>query len=78
MCVMYTCKRFNMWPFWYEAITITWYAGLLLAQLTNPGAKGGLAWIKSFNVFLGVCALCVHIVAIFLDPYYWSLLIYIR
>jgi hypothetical protein len=39
---------------------------------------GGLAWIKSFNVGLGICAVLVHVVAIFLNPYYWSMLIYIR
>jgi hypothetical protein len=32
--------RSNLWPYWYEVVTVTWYAGLLLAELTNPGAKG--------------------------------------
>jgi hypothetical protein len=40
--------------------------------------SGGLAWIKSFNVGMGICAILVHVVAIFLDPYYWSMLVYIR
>ena len=67
-----------MWPHWYEIICVFWYSGQFLAELTNPGAKGGLAWVKPFNVFLGICAVITHIIGIFFGSYYWSLVIYIR
>ncbi len=35
-------SRSNLWPYWYEVVTVIWYSGLLLAELTNPGAKGKL------------------------------------
>ena len=40
---------------------MAWYAGLLLAQITNPGAKGGLAWVKPLIVALGVIVVIVHL-----------------
>ena len=44
--------RDSLLPYWYEVVSIAWYGGLLLAQLTNPGAKGGLSWVKPLIVFL--------------------------
>ena len=32
-----------MMPFWYEIVVWVWYLGLLLSQITNPGAKA--LWI---------------------------------
>ena len=45
--------RQNMIPLWYEIVVWVWYLGLLLAQLTNPGAKGGLSWARNVLVVLG-------------------------
>ena len=53
--------RDTLFPFWYEIVSVAWYAGLLLAQITNPGAKGGLAWVKPLIVSLGVIVVIVHI-----------------
>ena len=47
--------RETLIPFWYEIVVWVWYLGLLLSQITNPGAKGGLSWAKYVLVFLGVC-----------------------
>ncbi len=38
--------RTTMVPYWYEIVVWIWYLGLLLSQITNPGAKGGLSWAK--------------------------------
>ena len=42
-----------MIPYWYEIVVWVWYLGLLLSQITNPGAKGGLSWAKYVLVVLG-------------------------
>ena len=59
--------RPSLIPYWYEVVVWTWYLGLLLAQLTNPGAKGGLSWIKYLLVILGVLSMIGHAVALFFD-----------
>ena len=70
--------RDSMLPYWYEVIVWIWYGGLLLSQITNPGTKGGLSWVKYLLVVLGICAAICHCVGLFLDPSWWSLVIYIR
>ena len=70
--------RESLVPLWYEVVSFLWYSGNFLSLLTNPPAKGGLAWVKPLIVFLGIIALLVHISAIFVPPFYWSLMIYIR
>ena len=72
----HTTIRESLLPHWYEIVTVTWYAGQLLAEFTNPGTRwaghdvrrvfillvrGGFSWVKSLNVLCGVCAVCVHI-----------------
>ena len=70
--------RQSMVPFWYEITVWVWYLGLLLSQMTNPGAKGGLSWAKYLLVALGLISYVVHIIGIFLDPSWYSFVIYIR
>ena len=57
----------SMFPYWYEMVVWTWYLGLLLAQVTNPGAKGGLSWVKYLLVALGLLSIVGHSVAFFVD-----------
>ena len=70
--------RRTLVPFWYEIVVWVWYAGLLLAQITNPGAKGGLSSVKYILVLLGLLSMVVHGAAAFIDPSWWSVLMYIR
>ena len=70
--------RSSLVPFWYEIILWIWYLGLGLSQITNPGAKGGLSWVKYLLVALGLCSGLIHSVAIIFDPSTWSLIMYIR
>ena len=70
--------RDYLFPHWYEIVIVSWYSGELLAEFTNPGAKRGLSWVKSMKVILGICAVIIHISAIYVDPFHWSLMMYIR
>ena len=60
--------RQSMVPFWYEITVWVWYLGLLLSQLTNPGAKGGLSWAKYLLVILGL----IRQIHIIWWNYYWT------
>ena len=46
--------RDSMVPYWYEVVVWIWFLGLLLSQVTNPGAKGGLSGVKYLLVILGL------------------------
>ena len=70
--------RNSLFPYWYEMILWIWYAGLLLSQITNPGSKGGLSWVKYLLVFLGICSALTHASALFFDQDWWSFIVYIR
>ncbi len=70
--------RQSMIPYWYEIVVWVWYLGLLLSQITNPGAKGGLSWVKYLLVVLGLLSYVVHGIGVFLDPAWYSLIIYVR
>lgn len=70
--------RTSLVPYWYEIVVWIWYLGILLSQLTNPPSKGGLSWIRNVLVVLGICSGIGHGVAVFMDPYWWSFLIYVR
>ena len=49
-----------------------------MSQITNPGAKGGLSWAKYVLVILGIFGYITHGVGAFLDPSWWSFIIYVR
>ena len=70
--------RDSLFPHWYEMVVAAWYFGLGLAHFTNPGAKGGLAWVKPLIVFLGFCGFLIHFAAVFVPPEYWSIMMYSR
>ncbi|KAI8787368.1 ankyrin-3 [Biomphalaria glabrata] len=44
-------------PHWYEWILLAWLSGLLVSELTNPGDRQGLGWIRTVN--LGICAIAI-------------------
>ncbi|XP_005110807.3 short transient receptor potential channel 2 [Aplysia californica] len=54
----------NLIPHWYEWLLLAWLSGLLVTELTNPGDRNGLGWIKIVN--LGICAVAIfcHILAV--------------
>jgi hypothetical protein len=70
--------RTSLFPHWYEMVVAAWYIGNGLAHYTNPGAKGGLSWVKPLIVFLGLCGFLIHFSAVFVSSDYWSIMMYIR
>ena len=50
-------------PHWYEWLLLAWLSGLLVSELTNPGDRAGLGWVKI--IILAICAIgiTVHILA---------------
>ncbi|XP_059094121.1 ankyrin-1-like [Tigriopus californicus] len=70
--------RESLLPLWYEMAVWIWYLGLLLDRVTNPGTKGGLSPVKYLLVLLGIIAAITHGTGFFMDPYYWSLIVYVR
>lgn len=47
-----------------EGLLLCWFSGLLVAELTNPGDRTGLGWIKIIIIFLGALSVITHLVAI--------------
>ena len=70
--------RESLIPYWYEIVVAFWYFGNGLAVFTNPGAKGGLSWVKPLIVFLGAVGFLIHGAAFFVPSDYWSIMMYCR
>ncbi|XP_059153195.1 ankyrin-2-like [Physella acuta] len=65
-------------PHWYEWILLAWLSGLLVSELTNPGDRQGLGWIRTVN--LGICAIAIfcHILAAAFQDKDRMVMLYIR
>lgn len=50
-------------PHWYEWILLAWLSGLLVSELTNPGDRGGLGWIKVISIVLCAIGIFCHLIA---------------
>ncbi|XP_067928929.1 serine/threonine-protein phosphatase 6 regulatory ankyrin repeat subunit B-like [Watersipora subatra] len=48
-------------------LLLAWFSGLLVAELTNPGDRAGLGWIKVINIFLGAGSIVTHFTALAFD-----------
>ena len=46
-----------------EWLLLSWFSGLLVAELTNPGDRSGLGWIKMIIIFLGAMSVLTHLTA---------------
>lgn len=48
-------------PNWHEWLLLAWLSGLLVSELTNPGDRAGLGWIRV--LIIGICSIgvAVHI-----------------
>ncbi|XP_052256426.1 ankyrin-3-like [Dreissena polymorpha] len=44
-------------PHWYEWLLLAWLSGLLVSELTNPGDRAGLGYLKV--VILAICAIAI-------------------
>ncbi|CAH1774233.1 unnamed protein product [Owenia fusiformis] len=49
-------------PTWYEWLLLAWLSGMLVSELTNPGDRAGLGWIKVIIVAISAMAVTIHII----------------
>ncbi|KAI2653199.1 Ankyrin-1 [Labeo rohita] len=57
-------------PGWSECLLLIWLCGMLVSELTFPGERAGLAWIRFFLLFCSGVALLCHLLAVFFQ--WWS------
>ena len=65
-------------PHWNEWILLIWLSGLLVSELTNPGDRAGLGWIRFVIIVICAIGVAVHMVAFAFDHDTRLILIYIR
>ncbi|KAI7798397.1 transient receptor potential cation channel [Triplophysa rosa] len=51
-------------PGWSECLLLIWLCGLLVSELTFPGERAGLAWIRLLLLGFSAAALLCHILAV--------------
>ncbi|KAK7485350.1 hypothetical protein BaRGS_00023449, partial [Batillaria attramentaria] len=66
-------------PHWNEWLLLAWLSGLLVSELTNPGDRAGLGWIKSFCLAIAGIGIFLHLLAVaYRDSNEKYTLLYIR
>ncbi|XP_060553271.1 serine/threonine-protein phosphatase 6 regulatory ankyrin repeat subunit C-like isoform X2 [Ruditapes philippinarum] len=50
-------------PHWYEWVLLAWLSGLLVSELTNPGDRDGLGYIKAIILIMSAVAIAIHVIA---------------
>ena len=68
----------TMVPQWYEWLLLLWLSGLLVTEITNPGDRQGLGWIRVVILAISSIACMLHLVALPFDEYTRQLLFYSR
>ncbi|XP_069778381.1 transient receptor potential cation channel, subfamily N, member 1 isoform X3 [Narcine bancroftii] len=53
----------RMLPCWNEWLLLTWLSGMLVSELTHPGERAGLAWIRVFILGFSAIAVFCHLLA---------------
>lgn len=54
---------YSLFPNVCEWLLLAWLSGLLVAELTNPGDRTGLGWIKIIIIFISTIGVVIHILA---------------
>ncbi|XP_016365820.1 serine/threonine-protein phosphatase 6 regulatory ankyrin repeat subunit C-like [Sinocyclocheilus rhinocerous] len=52
-------------PGWSECLLLIWLCGMLVSELTFPGERVGLAWIRLLLLGFSAAALLCHLLAVF-------------
>ncbi|XP_071836319.1 uncharacterized protein [Apostichopus japonicus] len=65
-------------PNWYEWLLLLWLSGLLVGEITNPGDRSGLGWIRVLILAFSSVACTLHVIAFFVSKELQLLLVYIR
>lgn len=68
----------SMIPSVYEWLLLSWLSGLLVSELTNPGDRGGLGWVKVISIGISAIGVFCHVLAFAFDTNDRLLLIFIR
>jgi hypothetical protein len=68
----------SMIPMWYEWILLAWISGLLLSELTNPGDRAGLGWLRVMILLVCGIAIGIHLVGFALEHPERAVILYIR
>ncbi|XP_055489860.1 short transient receptor potential channel 1-like [Leucoraja erinacea] len=53
----------RMLPCWNEWLLLAWLSGMLVSELTHPGERAGLAWIRVFILGFSAVAVFCHLLA---------------
>ncbi|XP_072904092.1 transient receptor potential cation channel, subfamily N, member 1 [Hemitrygon akajei] len=53
----------RMLPCWNEWLLLAWLSGMLVSELTHPGERAGLAWIRIFLLGFSAVAVFCHLLA---------------
>ncbi|KAF2353344.1 Ion transport domain [Trinorchestia longiramus] len=51
----------DLMPRWHEWMLLAWLSGNLVAELTSPGDRTGLGWIKVFVLMFGGLGVLTHV-----------------
>ncbi|XP_067414419.1 serine/threonine-protein phosphatase 6 regulatory ankyrin repeat subunit B-like [Emydura macquarii macquarii] len=54
----------HMVPYWNEWLLLAWLLGTLVTELTHPGERAGLAWIRVFVLGFSAIAFLCHLLAL--------------
>lgn len=65
-------------PHWYEWLLLAWLSGLLVSELTNPGDRGGLGWLKVISIAVSAIGIFIHVIAFAFSYDDRLILLYIR
>ena len=54
-------ESWNLIPHWYEWLLLAWLSGPLVSELTNPGDRSGLGWLRIIIIMFSAVGAFVHI-----------------
>ncbi|XP_041932384.1 transient receptor potential cation channel, subfamily N, member 1 [Alosa sapidissima] len=54
-------------PAWSEWLLLAWLCGMVVSELTHPGERAGLAWIRIMLLGFSLAAVLLHLLAVVLQ-----------
>lgn len=54
----------RVFPGWCEWLLLTWLCGMLVSELSHPGERAGLAWVRLLLLGFSAAALLCHLLAV--------------
>ncbi|KAL7641411.1 UNVERIFIED_CONTAM: hypothetical protein RMT77_008551 [Armadillidium vulgare] len=58
-------ENLELFPNWYEWMLLAWLSGNMVSELTNPGDRGGLGWIKVLVLVASGMGVFIHLISFF-------------